>query len=107
LDPKTRPVSLYGAGFVVGVTVDPAVAESAPRPGVVEAVEATCVCEVDLDSSKAPKNLFVTEPSLSVQGTDGICGRSCDPFGSTFASGIILPGSTARKTLFIPPSSPL
>jgi hypothetical protein len=69
--------------------------------------EATCLNEVGFDPNKAPKNLLGNEPSLSAQGTGGICGKSISPLGSTIASGIILPGNRARKTLFIPPSSPL
>jgi hypothetical protein len=53
-----------------------------------------------------PNNLLANEPSLSTQGIGGSCGNR-DAYGNTFASGITLPGNRARKTSFIPPSSPL
>jgi hypothetical protein len=89
------------------VAVHLVVAGSAPRSGIVESVEATCLCEAVFDASKPPKNVLVNEPTLSAHGTGGISGKRKSPFGSTIASGIILPGSFARKTSFIPPSSPL
>src|SRR6516165_11858783 len=58
-----------------------------------------------VDQNRVPNNLLVNEPSLSTQGIGGNCGRY-DAYGSTFAS-LTLPGNRARKTLFIPPSSPL
>src|SRR5215470_13772179 len=85
-------VVVAGASFVV-------VAEIAPPSGIVESVEATSVCTASFDPNNAPKNLFANEPWLSVQGTGGSCG-SCNPFVRTIASGIILPGKRARKTLF-------
>jgi hypothetical protein len=96
-----------GTGLAVAVAADPVIAELTLRFAVLETVEATCVCDARLDSSKVAKNLFASEPSLSAQGTGGIGGKSIFPVGSTIASGIILSGSRARKTLFIPPSSPL
>jgi hypothetical protein len=88
------------------VAVDPVVTESVACSCVAESVEATCACGAVFDSNKAPNNLLANEPSLSAQGTGGSCG-SRDPVVSTLASGIMLPGNWARKTLFIPPSSPL
>ena len=67
--------SICGAGFVVGVAVDPVVAESAPRSCVAEPVEATCVCGAGFDSYRAPNNLLASEPSLSAQGMGGSCGN--------------------------------
>jgi len=99
--------SCCGAGFVVGVAVDPVVGETAPSSCVVELVEATCIREAGFDSNKAPKKLLADGPSLSTQGTGGSCGSPIPVGGSTIASGIILPGNRARKTVFIPPSSPL
>jgi hypothetical protein len=63
-----------GAGLVIAAAVDPAVAECAARSRVVESVESTSLCDADFDSCKASKNLFGNEPSLSAQGTGGICG---------------------------------
>src|SRR5262249_27093546 len=58
-----------------------------------------------VDQNKVPKNLLVNEPSLSTQRIGGSCGRR-EAYGSTCAS-VTLPGKRARKTSFIPPSSPL
>jgi hypothetical protein len=63
-----------GAGFIIAVAVDPVVAECAARSRIVESAESTSLCDADFDSSKASKNLFGNEPSLSAQGTGGSCG---------------------------------
>src|SRR5262249_22561065 len=56
-------------------------------------------------SKQLPNHLLVTESSLSIQGIGGSCGRE-DAYGSTCAS-VTPTGNRARKTSFIPPSSPL
>ena len=66
---QRRRIQSAGVGLVVAV-----IAEFAPCSGVAESVKATCDCEADFDWNKAPKTLFVSEPLLSAQGIDGICG---------------------------------
>jgi hypothetical protein len=101
----TVSVSLRGTGFAFGVAVDPVVADSAPRSCVAESVEATCVCTAGFDPKKPPNSLLANEPLLSAVDTGAGCGGS-DPGGGTLAGGK-LPPTCARKTLFMPPSSPL
>jgi hypothetical protein len=98
-------VSVCSADFAFGVAVDPVVAESAPRACVVESVAATCVCAAGFDPKKPPNNLLANEPLLLAVDTGAGCGGS-DPVGGTLAGGM-LPPTWARKTLFMPPSSPL
>jgi hypothetical protein len=67
----TALASRWDAGFVVGVAVDPVVAEAATGSCVADTVEATCDGEARFNSNRAPNNLFASEPSSSAQGTGG------------------------------------
>ena len=91
-------INLRWQALLLAATIDPVVAECAPRSSVVGSAEATCVFGADFIPNK-PNNLLANEPSLSGGGG----GRDAD--GGTLAGGK-LPPIWARKTPFIPPIEP-
>ena len=88
--------SICGAGFAVGVAVNPAVGESTPGSCVAELVEAICAFGAGFDPNKAPNNLLANEPSLSAQGTGGICGSPGPAQAARLSLAVLFCPGTAR-----------